>query len=309
MGPAVLQVVRPQIRAAGFHSPCGTRYHGCMPLSATVGDELLCAPLVDPVTWAGLRGKQIRLQPCGHRGFPRVSALGTQHFVHARDCGCEHAESAEHLRMKAVVAAAVAQAGWEAATEVPGPGFVADVVATHGPSAVAFEVQRSRQVLREYERRQATYAAAGIRCVWLVADVPAGHRAGPGLPLFRITDWMAHRPLAMVAGRTRAVPELVTALLSGACRWCEDVGGRSVRYETLRQVCPLCGCEREVEIARWTAGGCECGLPVVRSGQGIAWPAGGTCCGYWGEWITLGMRSRQESCTARVPAGHWCFNG
>ena len=278
-----------------------------MPLSATVEGEVLCAPLVEPARWAGLRGKGIRLQPCGHPGFPRVSAAGTQHFVHARDCGCEHAESGEHLRLKAVVAAAVDRAGWQAATEVSGEGFIADVVATRGQRTVVFEVQRSKQVLREYERRQARYTAAGIRCVWLVATVPAGHLAGPDLPLFRVTEWMGDQPLAMVAGRPLTVPRLVTALLSGDCHWCDEVGGRSVRYETLRQLCPLCGRQREVEVARWSTGGCACGLPVIKAGHGIDWPAGGTCCGYWGEWITVGMRARQQVSAAPVPAGHWCL--
>lgn len=278
-----------------------------MPLSASVDGELLCAPLTDEPTWSGLRGKDIVLQPCGHPGFPRVSGLGTKHFVHARDCGCVHAESAEHLRVKAVIAAAAAAAGWSAATEVPGEGYVADVMAERGPVRIAFEVQRSRQVLREYERRQATYAAAGVRCTWLVADVPAGHRAGPHLPMFVVRDWLAE-PRCVVAGRSLQVADLVPALLSGACRWRETVSGRRTTYETLRQVCPMCGAGREVEVARWSTGGCDCGLPVVRPGQAIVWNGASKCCGYWGPALTLGMRTRSRESSDPVPAGHWCLS-
>ena len=81
-------------------------------------------PLMDDGAWSRLRGRSILLQPCGHPA-PTVSRLGTRHFVHERDCGSHAPESQEHLHLKAVVARAVAQAGWSAATEVPGEGFIA----------------------------------------------------------------------------------------------------------------------------------------------------------------------------------------
>ena len=58
-----------------------------MPLSANVDGELLCAPLIPDDRWNALRGQRVVLQPCGHPGFPRVSGLGTRHFVHTRDDG------------------------------------------------------------------------------------------------------------------------------------------------------------------------------------------------------------------------------
>lgn len=279
-----------------------------MPLSALVDDRLVCGPLVDDDTWARVRGSAITLQPCGHAGFPRVSPHGTRHFVHVRQCGCAHRESAEHLRVKAAVAAAVAAAGWEATTEVPGDGFVADVLARRGPTRVALEVQRSRQVLRDYESRQATYEAAGIRGVWFVADVPPGHQAGPHLPLFVVRDWLTE-PTCVVSGRSMPVGEVVSGLLTGACRWRATVPARSASLELLRQMCPLCGTHREVQVARWSAGGCECGMPILSPGPGLGWPDPRRCCGYWGPALTLGIRTRSGRFRGEIAAGHWCLSG
>lgn len=279
-----------------------------MPLSALVGDRLVCGPLVDDDTWARVRGSAIALQPCGHAGFPRVSPHGTRHFVHARHSGCDHAESAEHLRVKADVAAAVAQAGWEVTTEAPGPGFVADVLAERGQTRVALEVQRSRQVLRVYERRQATYEAAGIRGVWFTAAIPAGHQAGPGLPLFMVRDWLTE-PTCVVSGRNIAVGVLVRGLLTGECRWRATVPARTASLESLRQMCPLCGTCRDVQVARWSIGGCVCGMPIVSPGPGVAWPDPHKCCGYWGPALTLGLRTRRGEFRGEIAAGHWCFSG
>ncbi len=193
-----------------------------MPLTATVDGEQICAPLLDDRQWAALRGMSVVLQPCGHRGFTRVSSLGTRHFVHERDCDCHHGESAEHLHVKSLVARAVADCGWIAETEVPGPGFVADVLARRAEARVVFEVQRSRQVLHEYERRQATYATQGLRCVWLAGRIPAGHQAGAHLPLFLLSDWL-QEPTVVVAGSRLPLRRLVSALLAGTCRWRESV--------------------------------------------------------------------------------------
>lgn len=279
-----------------------------MPLSATVDGQPLCAPLLDERAWAGLRGKAIVLQPCGHPGFPRVSRLGTRHFVHERDCGSHRPESTEHLYVKAAVAGAVAETGWSAGTEVPGPGFVADVLARRGDMRVAFEVQRSRQVLREYERRQATYADAGIRCVWLVAAVPAGYQATEHLPLFVVSDWLGN-PRAVVAGRSVALSPLVARLLAGSCRWREHVLCRSSTVETLRLLCPMCGKPRDVDVARWLRGQCQCGLPVARADRLGSDTDRRACCGYWGPALALERDATGCVVAEPVPAGHWCLNG
>lgn len=278
-----------------------------MPLSAIVDGELLCAPLVPDDDWQALRGSPVSLQPCGHRGFPRVSPLGTRHFVHERDSDCHQPESPEHLHLKAVVAAAVAASGWQPGTEVCGPGFVADVLARRDGVEVAVEVQRSRQVLHRYRERQATYARAGIRAVWLVKSIPAGHLAGPDLPLFLVTDWLA-AGRCVVMGRDVPVPDLVRALLSGACRWQPTVEARARSTERLRMVCPVCGQSREVAGQRWLEGTCRCGLPVVCPESRGSRPDG-RCCGYWGPAVGVAVRRTRSRTGVEMPAGHWCLTG
>lgn len=268
---------------------------------------MVCAPLLTDQQWAGIRDRRIALQPCGHPGFPRVSAAGTRHFVHVRDSGCTHRESSEHLHLKALIAGAVSAAGWAAATEVAGEGYIADVLAEGPGGRVALEVQRSSQVLREYERRQAVYNREGVRCVWFVARVPHGHRAGPGLPIFLVRDWMS-RPRCAVAGRDVPLPTLVAALLQGHCRWRESVSGRQSTVETLRQVCPVCASERRVEVARWLQGACACGLPVMHASGGVTWTDGQRCCGHWGPMLTLGATIAHKPADAALPAGHWCLS-
>lgn len=278
-----------------------------MPLSALVDDTLVCAPLMPDDQWAGIRERTIRLQPCGHPGFARVSSAGTRHFVHVRDCGCTHQESAEHVHLKAVIAAAVVAAGWTAATEVAGDGYVADVMAEGPGGPVALEVQRSSQVLREYERRQAVYDRAGVRCVWFAGRIPHGHRCGPSLPLFLVRDWMTS-PLCAVARRDVPLPDLVKALLSRTCRWRDEVPSRHATIEMLRQVCPVCASERTAEVARWLRGACVCGLPVMHATGGVTWADGRRCCGHWGPMLTLGATISHRPSDIPLPAGHWCLS-
>jgi hypothetical protein len=278
-----------------------------MPLTAVSHGRALVGPLLDDAEWAQLKGSSVTLHPCGHRGFPRVSPLGTRHFVHDRECGSHRPESAEHLRVKAGVARAAAAAGWDVATEVPGPGYIADVLAGAGSASVAFEVQRSRQVLHEYRRRQSTYARAGVRCVWLARTTPAGHRAGPDLPLFLVRDWEAE-PRCCVAGRWLDLDILVKGLLHGRCTWRERVPVESTTLEVLSLLCPVCGARREVEVARWEAGRCPCGLPVMRQGRAVSGAGSRRCCGYWGPALILGDTSRRRAGRGEVPVGHWCLS-
>lgn len=277
-----------------------------MPLSAILEGELVCAPLLDDMRWRGIRGAAVTLT-CGHAGFPRTSPLGTHHFVHARGSDCDSGESPEHLHLKAVVAMAVAAAGWTAVTEAPGEGFIADVLAVQNDSQVALEIQRSRQTLREYERRQSRYETAGIRAVWLAKDLPTGHRAGPDLPLFLVSRWEG-LPHSVVCGRTIPVPDLIRALLTGKCRWRVSSQAHQEARETMRLLCPVCGHRREVETARWLTGRCSCGLPLVALGQSPLLPERSACCGYWGPGLALGRKVQERVSQARIDSGHWCLS-
>lgn len=277
-----------------------------MPLSAMVDGELVCAPVLAPKRWDELKGRQVVLQPCGHHGFPRVSRLGTQHFVHERDSGCEHSESAEHLHLKAVVAKAVAEAGWHAGTEVAGAGFIADVMACRNGSQIAFEVQRSKQTLREYQRRQQRYAEHGVRGVWLARHIPAGYICSAELPLFVVTDW-DKQPRAIVVGRELSLMAVVGSLLSGEIQWRDGVTVHQQLQEHVRLLCPACGKVRQVVIANWGRGSCDCGLPVLNQQTNPSWWERGRCCGYWGPAMLLSRWSRSTQVVQEIPAGHWCW--
>lgn len=276
-----------------------------MPLSALVNDELVCAPLLDEQKWAQLKGQAVLLQPCGHRGFGRVSPLGTQHFVHERDSGCEHSESAEHLHLKAVIAVAANAGGWQAATEVPGDGFVADVLAVAGERKVAFEVQRSKQMLREYQHRQQRYRQAQIRSVWFSKSVPAGFVADSGLPLFVVTAWNG-QPLVVVSGRVMPVTELVGSLLAGQVSWRASVPVCKETGEVVRMMCPACGARRDVTVSLWKQGRCQCNLPALRQIPNSTWWERSRCCGYWGPAILLDKNSRSRAAEGELELGHWC---
>lgn len=280
-------------------------HSGAMPLSALVDEELVCAPLLDEQQWAQLKGHPVLLQPCGHRGFGRVSPLGTQHFVHERDSGCEHSESPEHLHLKAVIARAASEAGWQAATEVTGDGFVADVMAVAQDRQVAFEVQRSKQILRDYQHRQERYRQAEIRSVWFAKSVPAGYVMNAQLPLFVVSAWGGD-PQVVVAGRMLPVTELVHSLLAGQVSWRDTVPVQQETSEVVRLMCPACGTRRDVDVSLWRQGRCVCLLPVLRQDPNPTWWEKSRCCGYWGPAIMLGRASRTKPASDELEQGHWC---
>lgn len=133
--------------------------------------------------WASLRNENkkrqhLRMPCCGASVVLRTSKLGTRHFAHTRKGECATApETAEHLLAKLVIAEAAEKTGWKAQTEYrgktpEGDGWVADVFAEKGNAQVAFEVQWSRQDIAETEARQARYLRSGIRCLWLMRNVP-----------------------------------------------------------------------------------------------------------------------------------------
>lgn len=142
--------------------------------------------------WAALTAtnrhvRHLRATCCGSPLVLKTSRLGTRFFAHLALGGCASGdESPEHLHLKALAIAAARAAGWTAEAEVAGttPGgepWRADVLATRGRHRVAVEVQWSGQADDETRRRQARYAASGVRGLWLFrrpgflsdADVPA----------------------------------------------------------------------------------------------------------------------------------------
>ena len=145
-----------------------------------------------PLDWAALTAdnrlrRHLRMACCDARISLKRSALGLQFFAHVVRGGCLTGdESPDHLALKQLAVDAARRHGWDAETEVAGDGWRADVLATRGRMRVAIEVQWSSQNDGETLRRQAQYAAAGVRGLWLFrqrsfpasAEVPALRVAG-----------------------------------------------------------------------------------------------------------------------------------
>ncbi|KAA0680352.1 competence protein CoiA family protein [Roseomonas genomospecies 6] len=165
-------------------------------------DSLIHAGRCSAEEWvrlqSGWRALGLRMTCCPAAAIPVTLETGTRFFRHhlGEDCGSE-GESVEHQAAKAEAAIAAAEAGWT--VQVEGQGFApsgeewrADVLCERGEERVAVEIQMSRQSLDEYARRQALYAASGVRGMWLVghagfdrrwatAELPAIHIEFDGL--------------------------------------------------------------------------------------------------------------------------------
>lgn len=162
-----------------------------MPLSGLVDGDSVVSCLLTDKEWARLKDdvrtkRRTVTMRCGWKGLVKTSKLGTQYFAHAPGGdGCSAGESAQHLRAKAVIVEAAAKAGWIAQTEVPGDGWVADVMATGGDVRVVFEVQWSRQGIAEYRNRQDRYLDSGIDAIaWFARHLDGLPRADGQLPVF-----------------------------------------------------------------------------------------------------------------------------
>lgn len=152
-----------------------------MPLKCiSDGQELFAFNITGTEDWNELRlrnakDRSLRMPCCGADVVLKTSKLGTRYFSHARKGPCLTApESSEHLRAKEIIATAVQRAGWVAQVEQSGQtsdqqNWTADVLASRGgKTAIAFEVQWSRQSLDETVQRQDLYRSASVRGMWLM---------------------------------------------------------------------------------------------------------------------------------------------
>ncbi|MCK4140012.1 hypothetical protein HFK85_21945 [Ralstonia pseudosolanacearum] len=103
----------------------------------------------------------------------KTSINGLPFFAHLTDECATAPETTWHKAGKAAVLAALSAMGIEGSEEAPGRSprgekWEADVLFTVAERAIAIELQRSYQHLREYTRRQERYAASGVECYWLV---------------------------------------------------------------------------------------------------------------------------------------------
>lgn len=200
-----------------------------MPLVATLSEQRMEANCLDDQAWESMR-KRYRageplLMPCGQPGVPRRSKLGLKHFAHKageKKCTLHWDESPEHLELKAILAQAARDRGWEAVLEYPAHdrSWIADVMATDGRRSIALEVQWSPQSAEDFVRRQQRYAEAGLECIWFVS--PRNREHASDVPSVELKGGSGTWAVCLTTGfgRSQDVPlaEAAADLLNGDYR-------------------------------------------------------------------------------------------
>lgn len=230
-----------------------------MPLSGLVDGEPVVSCLLTEEEWAQLKDdvrakRRTATMRCGWKGLAKTSKLGTQYFAHAPGGdSCSAGESAQQLRAKAVIVEAIARAGWTAQTEVPGDGWVADVMATRGDVRVVFEVQWSRQDLAEYRHRQNRYLDSGIAGIaWFARHADGLPRADKQLPVFGLDIDDAGEATVMVGAASIPLAEAVDRLLTRRLQHREYVANGQPALVIVGA--GIMGCYRcHKEFGAWTA--------------------------------------------------------
>ncbi len=223
-----------------------------MPLRALVNGVEVIAPALSDSEWDALRdaGASVILPCCGSEGYLRRSAMGTAHFAHKRGAHCDApGETIHHLKAKADIVIACGQAGYTALTEVAGDDWRADVLAVHGSTRIAFEVQWSFLRLEAAVYRQSRYARDGVRGCWFFRNPPPSLvrgdslRAQHDLPLFQLWSNADHTFSVGVEGRLYRLGAVVEALLRGKIRFCETAVARdeqTLEIAPFPVICPAC---------------------------------------------------------------------
>lgn len=172
-----------------------------MPLSAKSPDGPISLIGMDQLTLENLKSrnrkeKLFTAKCCGAPVQIRTPAGKIAHFYHLSTTpGCQgsNGESQEHLALKARIAAAAMQAGWEVEVEAEERSvdgalvWKADVLARRRNAAIAFEVQLSNPDWSTMGERQARYKDSGVRGLWFVKTkkpFPVQH----ALPVFNLAS-------------------------------------------------------------------------------------------------------------------------
>lgn len=208
-----------------------------MPLRALLEGRELLAPLMSEEEWAELKKTlsheklNITLPCCNKPGFMRVSKLGTRHFVHSvkpdsAECNWKP-ETAEHLLAKTEIVRACKKAGYDVSTEVTGPDWRADVLATKKNIKVAFEVQLSAQSFEETKERTERYKRDGIRACWLMGKkVIIPDEPQKDIPFF-ILDISDDKVFSIrVCDNNHTIRDFIEALLLKRVRFCKNLKSR-----------------------------------------------------------------------------------
>lgn len=245
-----------------------------MPLSGLVDGEPVVSCLLTEEEWAQLKNdlrakRRTATMRCGWKGLAKTSKLGTQYFAHAPGGdSCSAGESAQHLRAKAVIVEAITRGGWTAETEVPGDGWVADVMATRGDVRVVFEVQWSRQGLAEYRHRQDRYLNAGIAAIaWFARHADGLPQADKQLPVFGLEVDDAGETTVMVGGAVIPLAEAVDRLLTRRLQYRDYVANGQPALVVVgagKMGCYRCHKEFGIWTARQTIVEGRCGRREIR---------------------------------------------
>jgi len=218
-----------------------------MPLRANIRDREVLAFELSTAEWVALK-RQLRIDRvsshlacCGAPAVPKTSKLGTQFFAHLPRSECEAPrETEEHLAAKRIVFNACRDAGWHVGMEVSGPGgeWRADVLATKGGPAVAFEIQWTSQTIERTHDRQSRYERDGIQSCWLFRKIPP-HRSDQALPAVEFT-----RSVESVTDGAGEMPlyDFVQGVLSGQLRFHTRVVAvhSPTTLRLFRGKCPRC---------------------------------------------------------------------
>lgn len=206
-----------------------------MPLRAIINDQDIVSTELSDDDWQELRNEiregrlNIKLPCCGKPGRARTSKLGLRHFYHQRSDDCNYKpESAQHLMIKSDIVRASRVNGWNAISEYACKDWIADVMATNGKRQIIFEVQWSRQSAEEIRLRHERYRTAGMKCCWLMKQVPKElcklkkvPKPDTNLPIFKIGQGESGDIYVELEQGKMSVYEFVNHLYHGHLKYCD----------------------------------------------------------------------------------------
>lgn len=216
-----------------------------MPLSARSPTGVVSLVGLDQLTLENLRArnrkeKLFTARCCGAPVQIRTPAGKIAHFYHLSttpDCLGSAGESQTHLALKAQIAVAAMEAGWEVEVEAEERRedgtlvWKADVLARRGNAKIAFEVQISNADWTSMNERQERYRRSGVRGLWFV-KTKKPFPAQKGLPIFNLTlsdeawrvsllhpDDCAITSWAQAAWSKSPLAEFIGKALNGDLKW------------------------------------------------------------------------------------------
>lgn len=131
--------------------------------------------------WEALRKenkqtKCLETSCCNEKVVLKTSPLGTRYFAHIRKGECKTAPmTAEHILAQLHIIDGIKRTNWDFEPEAnpekceitpTGREWQADVLATKNKHKIAFEVQWSRQSIKETLRRHNRYKDSNVRALW-----------------------------------------------------------------------------------------------------------------------------------------------